>query len=130
MHYWRKKSRLKNLDIAKGTLNEIQGANRSYNTPIPVLLTPSLSGYIQGDGREILKLLSKIKSLGKKRSYGFGKVLKVEIKEIAEDFSWIKDNKTMRFLPDNSGTKFTRPRPPYWHRHERTNCLEIGELIS
>jgi CRISPR type IV-associated protein Csf3 len=130
LHYWRKKARLKNIDVAKGSLNEMQGPYRSYNTPIPVLLIPELIGYFRGDGEKITKLLSKVKGLGKKRSYGYGKVVGFEIVEVAEDYSWIKDGLTMRYLPDPTGTRFVRPRPPYWHHHERINCTDAFAPIS
>ena len=90
LHYWRKKARLKNIEIVKGSINEMQGPYRSYNTPIPVLLIPYLEGYFCGVEEEVLTLAKTLKGLGKKRGYGLGKVVGVETEEIDEDWSLIK----------------------------------------
>lgn len=127
--YWRKRSRLRHLDLCRGGLNEIQGPYRNYNTPIPISLIPCLVGYFRGDGLEVGKLIKHIKSLGKKRSYGYGKILKTEIKIIEEEYFFIKDGRAMRHIPCSAGTRQVRANPPYWHRYNRVQCCEIGDSI-
>jgi CRISPR type IV-associated protein Csf3 len=128
--YWRKRARMKNIDLCKGSLNEMQGVYRSYNTPLPICLIPCLVGYFRGDGLEVQKLLRHIKSLGKKRAYGFGKILKTEIKIIEQEYFFVKNNIAMRHLPTPTGQRLVRAMPPYWHRYDRVKSCEVGDKFN
>lgn len=81
-----------------------------------------------GDRGRIEQILRKnIKYLGKKRSYGKGKVIDIKVEIIDNDYSMIKDGCANRWLPDKNGTRFVRIRPPYWNRIDRVNCCEVGD---
>ena len=125
IQYWRKKFRMNKIEIMEGSVNTKQGRFREYNTPMCLILTPFLKGWCVGNKNKVKKILSKIKYLGKKTAYGKGKVTAIEIKEIDNDYSLWKDDKTTRWLPDKNGMKFVRCRPPYWNRIDRINCKEI-----
>lgn len=73
-----------------------------------------------------LHLLRRLRYLGRKRAHGHGRILGVEVERIEEDRSLIWQGRAMRWLPDPSGARLVRPRPPYWHPFGRVRCLEGG----
>ena len=131
LRYWRKKFRQNRIEVTKGSPNLQNGIYREYNTPIPLLLTPRMVAYASGNRKSVKKLLRRhIKSLGKKRGYGYGKIVNIECEQIKDDWSLIKNNKAMRWLPSPNGTRLVRPSPPYWNSINRVSCLGVGESIN
>jgi CRISPR type IV-associated protein Csf3 len=128
IRYIRKKLREKYIDNCKGSPNKKQGKYREHNIPITLQLCNKMIAYANGSGTEVRKLLKKhIRYLGKKRAYGFGKIRDIEVEEINEDYSLVKNGKAMRYLPKKSGIRRVRMRPPYWNIIERCNSCEILE---
>lgn len=131
LQYWRKKFRQNRVDITKGSPNLQLGIYREYNTPMPLLLCKKMSAYTVGDPHRILDLLRRnLKYLGKKRSYGKGKIISIEAEEFKYDFSLLKDGMATRFLPDKNGSRIVRTRPPYWNIYEAVPCCEIGSVYN
>ncbi len=130
LQYWRKRFRQQFADITTGSPNLVCGVYRDWNTPIPLVLTPRMVAYANGNRKECKKLLKELRYLGKKRSYGFGKIIEIEFQEIEEDYSLVKDGQAMRYLPHQDGIRLVRPRPPYWNRIGRVKCCEIGDKIN
>lgn len=130
IQYWRKKFRQNRIELMTGSANLKQGIYREYNTPMCLVITDKMIAYAQGGKKRIKQILQKhIKYLGKKRSYGKGKIINIEVEEIENDYSIKKDGKAMRWLPKQDGSKLVRCRPPYWNRIDRINCCDIGEII-
>lgn len=100
------------------------GRFREYRMPLYYLLTDKITWYAVGDPYEVEYLLSTwVLSIGRKRSQGWGRVLKWEIEEIEEDYSEIKDGNITRGLltlpesiqPDKIERKMYGLRAPYWN---------------
>jgi hypothetical protein len=127
IQYWRKKFRQNRVEKMNSSVNLKQGIYREYNTPMCLIIIDKMICYAKGNKSKIKVALKQIKYLGKKRAYGKGKIIKIKIKEIENDYSLIKDGKAMRWLPKKNGQKLVRCRPPYWNRIDRVNCCEIGE---
>ncbi len=127
LRFWRKKFRASRVGVTSGSPNLMSGVYREYNVPVPLLLAPRMIGYASGSGKEARRLLKQIKSIGKKRAYGYGKVMDVEVIEINSDYSFVKDGKAMRFLPSQNGTRLIRCAPPYWNNVGRVLCCEVGD---
>ena len=43
--------------------------------------------------------------------------------------AWWTDGRAMRHLPMPNGSRMVRPIPPYWNRHGRVRCCQVGERI-
>lgn len=131
LRFWRKKFRQDRLHLTKGSPNLTNGIYREYNMPVPLLLVPQMIAYASGNCKEVKRILKKhIKSLGKKRSYGYGKVVSVECEEIAEDWSLVADGVVMRWLPHPDGVRQVRPAPPYWNTCGAVANLEVGATCN
>lgn len=131
LRFWRKKFRQNRVELTSGSPNLTMGVYREYNMPVPLLLVPQMVAYASGDKGEVRRILRKhIKSLGKKRAYGYGKIVSIECEEIEEDWSLVKDGVAMRWLPDPNGIRLVRVTPPYWNAVDRVNCCEVGEQFK
>jgi hypothetical protein len=131
LRYWRKRFRQARIEITEGSPNLQNGIYREYNHPIPLLLAHRMIAYASGNKKSVQKILRRhIKSLGKKRSYGYGQVTKIECDEMPEDWSLLKDGVAMRWLPHPEGIRQVRPRPPYWNTFGREKHCEIGAKIN
>jgi len=130
LRFWRKKFRQNRASLTDGRPNLQSGVYREYNMPIPLVLANRIFAYGSGDMNAVLEILKKnIKSLGKKRSYGYGKITSIQCEETADDYSLSSGGVSMRWLPSTAGTRNVRPSPPYWNTTGITNCLEVGEII-
>jgi hypothetical protein len=128
LRFWRKKFRQNRIELTEGSPNLTNGVYREYNMPVPLLLVSQMIAYASGNCKEVKRILkTHIKSLGKKRAYGYGKVVNIECEETPADWSFIKDGLAMRYLPDPNGLREVRPCPPYWNTIGRVTCCEIGE---
>lgn len=126
--FWRKKLRKDRLHLTTGNPNTKQHIYRDYNVPFSLLLVNKMIAYASGNRKEVKKLFKKhIKSLGKKKAYGYGKIVSIETEETEKNFSFIKDGEAMRFLPSESGYRLSRIAPPYWNSIDRIKCCEIGD---
>lgn len=127
--HWRKKFNTDRINHTKGSPNLQNGVYREYNQPLPLLLVNHLEAYVESTRREMRRLLSQVRYLGKKRSQGFGKIANIDIIEIYQDFSLFREGKAMRYLPDSKGSKLVRVKPPYWNITNRIRCLNVGDDI-
>lgn len=105
---------------------------KSYRFPIRVRQVPVVRWFAMGDRREILKLVRRCTSLGKKVSVGYGRVAEWTVERVEHDYSWLAplpDAPTrlvlMRSLPIGPWLPmanligyrrdFGACVPPYWH---------------
>jgi len=116
--------------IARQNPNTKCGIYRNYDIPLPAILSSKMVAYAFGVRKRVQHVLKKqIKSLGKKRAYGYGKIVDITTEVIPEDLSITKDGIAQRYLPNEKGTKLVRPRPPYWNCTGRVKCLNVGDAI-
>ncbi len=129
LRYWRKKFNVTaTRGITKGSPNLTNAIYREYNTPLPLLLSTELVAYGSGNRESVLSLLRRnVKYLGKKRAYGFGKIIDIQAEETADDLSLVAEGKAMRWLPAEKGYRKVRLTPPYWNTWGAVNCCEIGD---
>lgn len=131
LRFWRKKFRQNRIELTAGSPNLTNGVYREYNMPVPLLLVPQMIAYASGNCKEVKRLLKKhIKRLGKKRAYGYGKVVNVECEETPEDWSFVANGVVMRWLPHPDGVRQVRPAPPYWNTCRAVACLEVGATCN
>lgn len=76
---------------------------KSYRLPLRIRIPRLVRWCCFGQRREILKLLRRVSSLSKKRSDGYGRVLKWTAEPAAEDYSW--------YAPHTNGTLLMRTLP-------------------
>jgi len=101
---------------------------KSYRLPLRLRAVSCVRWFAWGDRREIRKLLKGIDSIGKKMSYGYGRVRSWDVEPTEEDRSWYAHHERgavlMRPLPqgehlptDLIGYRqdFAAVRDPYWH---------------
>lgn len=127
LRFWRKKFNQGRIHLTEGSPNLQNGVYREYNMPVPLLLVPRLAAYASGNRKEVKRILRRsIKALGKKRAYGYGKIVSITCDETPENYSLVKDGCAMRWLPDKGGLRTVRIAPPYWNMTDRVPCCEIG----
>lgn len=129
---WRKRLRQDRLGlVAAGTPNTAMGPYRDWSMPLVRVLVRQLVGYGVGDIGEVRRELRRhVKALGARRRLGVGRVTMIEVEECDEDRSVIWRGRAQRWLPDPSGRRLVRPRPPYWNIVGRVRCLEVGDLCE
>lgn len=102
---------------------------KSYRLPLRIRNVSRICWFVGGSKRRsLLSLLDSVHSVGKKRSQGFGRVVKWEAVEVEHDWSWFAPTEhgplLMRVLPwcddlpkDLIGYKrdFGAYAPPMWH---------------
>lgn len=76
-----------------------QGRYKAYHMPIFYRVAIRINWYCIGDKREIEQLLSTVTHLGKKRSQGWGRVIKWEIESWPHDWSVWRDGRLTRGVP-------------------------------
>lgn len=125
LQYWRKKFRTNRIDLVNRNPNLQMGNYREYNVPLQLTLCSKMICYCRGNFHRVLQPLKKhIKYLGKKSSYGKGRVIDIVAERVDFDYSMRFDKGTpSRFLPDKNGTKRVRCRPPYWNNTDRILCI-------
>ena len=115
------------------------GQFKSYSMPLKVYSTTKVVFFVDGDNREIERLLKYVPRLGKKASQGYGIVKKWRVEEIEKDLSVLirieTDTSTMiramRAIPveiamrhDISGlVMFAACKNPFWNPENMTKCI-------
>lgn len=109
---------------------------KSYRLPLQVRSVDRVAWFCVSDGAEMRRWCKRIKSIGKKRSIGYGKVSRWIVTTIEHDYSWIAWSGTgmvlMRPMPLNKQTKtyqgalqsFAACQPPYWHPQRYMEIVE------
>ncbi|MBI5056977.1 MAG: hypothetical protein HZB61_10225 [Nitrospirae bacterium] len=130
LQFWRKKFRQSQIELTKGSPSLTNGVYREYNTPLPLLLCKSMIAFAVGDAGRVRHILKKhVRYLGKKRVYGKGAVISIDVETIEQDYSMEKDGVKMRWLPLADAPRLVRPRPPYWNNCGKVRCCEVEEKI-
>lgn len=114
----------------KGRIKINQGHFKDFMINLPILITDKVTFYCNGDKKELERLLSHLTSIGKKTSIGGGKIQKISISEISEDYSFFKDGQIMRPVPVSMniplipGMVMQRQpyKPPYWDKNNVVMC--------
>ena len=101
---------------------------KSYRLPLRLRNARRIVWFALAHRRPVLSLLRSVHSLGKKRSYGYGRVARWEAETIDVDWSWYvlseKGHVLMRPLPacgelppnlQGARPDFGACQPPYWH---------------
>lgn len=101
---------------------------KSYRLPLRTRLVDRIAWFVRADRKDIKTLVCKVRSLGKKRSYGYARVAEWKVDRVPEDWSifapWGDSLVLMRplpwceDLPDNlTGYRrdFGACQAPYWH---------------
>ena len=131
LQYWRKKFRQNKIELTAGSPNLQNGIYREYNTPMPLMLCYKMVAYAVGDRGRVNQILHKhVKHIGKKRAYGKGRVINVEVDIVDYDYSLYRNGAATRFLPHESGSRKCRVRPPYWNNIGKVACCEIGDILK
>lgn len=130
VQFWRKRFRQCRADISTGSPNLTNGTYRDWNMPIPLVLTTRLVAYASGSRKECKKLLRDLTHIGKKRAHGHGKIIRIDYDKMEQNWAIERDGLAMRWLPDESGSRLVRLRPPYWNIVGRVRCCEVGDKIS
>lgn len=102
-------------------------AYKSYRLPLHLRVVDRVVWFAIAHRRPVLKLCTSVQSLGKKRSYGYGRVAKWEAEPVDDDWSWFAESDAgtvlMRPLPlceqtdglIGSRRDFGAVQPPMWH---------------
>lgn len=106
----------------RGKVVIAQGRYKAYHMPVFYRAALRVEWYCVGDGAEIERLLSTAAFLGKKRSQGWGRVMRWEVKPWAEDWSVWRDGRLARGVPVADVCERGEPfrlahygvRPPYY----------------
>lgn len=130
IRYWRKKFRQNRAELTAGSPNMTNATYREWNQPMQLLLCRSMVAYAAGRAVVIRKLLNRVSHIGRKRAHGFGKLLRVDVAPVDYNWSCVRDGIAMRWLPNENGSRFVRPRPPYWNHYGRVNCCEVGDCVE
>ena len=108
-----------------------EGAEKSYDLPLYLRSTPVIHWFVVGDRDGILDLLKDCAGIGKKRSIGYGQILKWEVQNCGEDWHLWRDGQLTRpvplsCLPSSYTGGFTILnwgwRPPAWLHSNRVRC--------
>lgn len=114
-----------------GRIKTNQGHFKDFMINIPILITNKITFYCNGDKSEINRLLSHLTHIGKKTSIGSGRIKKITINDLSEDYSFFKDNHIMRPIPATmdvpvcEGMIFQKQpyKPPYWDKNNICMCI-------
>lgn len=121
----------KYLDFTKLKKSKIHtncGHFRDYMIKLVYLPASRVTFYVNGDSQKIKELLKGLTGLGKKTAIGFGMFNSYSIEETEEDYSVIKDGKSMRAIPiilcDYFGEVINLAwRAPYWAKEMVAPCV-------
>lgn len=109
---------------------------KSYRLPMRISLVNEIRWFAVANRRELLCELRRVRSLGKKGSLGYGRVVEWTVDEAKEDLSWFAPTEAglllMATLPVGDWVpkgilgarrSFGGATPPYWHPER------FGEIV-
>jgi CRISPR type IV-associated protein Csf3 len=113
----------------------MHGHYKNYAMKLILIESPIVRFYSHGWRTAIQKLLGQLFCLGKKSAYGYGAILKIEVKEIQENWSIVKEGISMRTIPIEMLTEFSDAANmsysvPYWDRSKFVLCAPPGTKIK
>lgn len=133
------KSLAKEVNIEKATgpaNNPASGGFKSYYKKRDLLLTDYMIFHAYGNKEEVGRLLKTLNGIGKKVAIGFGKIKRIEVNEVEDDYSLFTPNgKPSRNLPvkDFPNLKSqiiaSRTMSPYWSKRDLVVCYAPSSPI-
>lgn len=151
-HYWNKRfdarPALSDRIDFKGRVEKViieNGPYKAYHQPLPVIICRTVSWSCLGDKPMIEHLLTGIRYLGKKRSYGEGAIRKIVVQEAGHDESlWRADGTLARPVPTTAlpslgfadlvidwlipcNLSLIAYRAPQWAPYNQTLCAVGGK---
>lgn len=115
----------------KGKIRTNAGHYKDFIINLPLIATDCVEFYCCGDKKELTRLLSHLRHIGKKASIGGGYIKNTSITVCDMDYSFFKDDKIMRPVPSNldtfpilEGSKWMQCtyKPPYWDKNNIKLC--------
>jgi hypothetical protein len=135
--YWHKRYPESRIGFAKKrNANTSAGRYREYRVPMPVNHAEQMTAYAIGNRDEVQRLLDGYAThIGKKASYGYGRVLKWVVREVelpeSEAVDTICRNRSIpaeyaRSIGINGGLLPAAGwTPPYWYRPSFVACVDV-----
>jgi hypothetical protein len=110
-----------------------EGGEKSYDLPLFLRLTSRIDWFAVGDRQAIENIVSDISGIGKKRSHGYGQIVRWEVTAIAEDWSLVRDGELMKPIPTEGLTMLGLSlshnivrwgyKPPAWLPENKLLCV-------
>jgi hypothetical protein len=124
----------KHLDWGKkkAKFSTSEGHTKSYDLPLYLRNIDQIDWFCRGDRDKLEKYLSRVRYIGKKRSYGYGRIDQWEIAEFNRDWSLMRGESIARpvplqLLPDHQyeGNTIMKWgwRSPYWLPENQEVCI-------
>lgn len=117
----------------KAKFSTSEGSEKNYDLPLYLRTTSAIAWYAVGDTCGVRELLAGCTGIGKKRSHGWGQVLRWEVQEVEQDWHlWGSNNQLMRPMPvrlippDRVDGAFVLQwgwRPPAWLAANQELCV-------
>ena len=143
--YWNKRfdseaaARWLDPEARKQKVNSRSGPLRAYHMPLPVRSPAALVWHVYGDRHRLRNLCARLMAIGKKRAYGYGKVISwsVESEDDGQDRSVFgPEGALMRPVPadllEAAGVEgqfeygYFSYRAPYWDSRYFDRCAVLG----
>jgi len=120
IQYRRRRFNINRIEMLNCSISTMGFTTGNRNMPMDLKLVDKIYSYAVGDKNKLLNLLKNIKYIGMDASRGKGRVNDITIEYLDRDKSmYDSDGHPVRYLPDESGSRFGRVRPPYWNNHDR-----------
>jgi len=131
--YWSKRFDMTHATLVdfrgkRGRIDTSSSTYKAYRMPVFYRAAQWVEWYCVADINKLSPLVYMTTHLGKKNSQGWGRVIRWEIEQVAEDHSIWRDGKLMRGIPryhwpreggEPSIIGLYGIRPPYWdHRNQ------------
>lgn len=117
----------------KAKFHTSEGAEKNYDLPLYLRTTSAIAWYAVGDAAGVRELLAGCAGIGKKRSHGWGQVLRWEVEEVEYDWHlWGPSGQLMRPMPvrlmplekvDGAFLLSWGWRPPAWLAVNQELCV-------
>ena len=115
--------------------NKLSGKYKSWLETYETTNVDKVYFYLHGDFEVISTLFENLRYIGKKASLGYGKIAKIQVEEIENDYSLVKDNQAMRHLPnikkyqnlENKNKALMPLTHPYWKRANNKQVCILPE---
>ncbi len=138
---WNKRLATTHVELLSDTGRPVRvqisrGRYRAYHMPIFYRSALHVEWYCCGDVERLAALLAPVTHIGKKRSQGWGRVMRWEIEPVAEDWSVWRNGKLMRTIPIlaaqdlDCGQAWYGIRPPYYQSANQTLVWLPSDGIS
>ena len=125
----RRFDKMRAQDLVDGTVRFDCGIAKETNRPWQTVIATEAVAWCIGDRSEVADLLQSIRWVGAERGRGRGRVVRWRVEPTDEAFAVSRGGLAMRYIPHSRGTRFVRPRPPYWHPHGAVRCIGYGDAV-